>query len=198
MFASIEAASSWQAKPPILVTRLIVVATGSNQRGPKGTPRETLCWAIESLQASQVRVRAASVVFETAPVGIGRQPPFLNLAMAVETSIPPARLLALFKRLERKAGRRFERGSGSRPLDLDIVFYRGRRIGRPTRRRERGSLIVPHPEAARRRFVLEPVAQFAPRLMLGRFASVRVLLTRLPRPPGEIRPTLDFLPTACK
>jgi 2-amino-4-hydroxy-6-hydroxymethyldihydropteridine diphosphokinase len=82
--------------------------------------------------------------------------------------------------LERKAGRRAGRPQGPRPLDIDILDYGGRRLGWPGRGRRRARLVLPHPEAHRRAFVLVPLAQVAPHWrhpVLG--ASARALLDRL-------------------
>jgi 2-amino-4-hydroxy-6-hydroxymethyldihydropteridine diphosphokinase len=71
-------------------------------------------------------------------------------------------MLRLLKRIERRAGRRLGRRWGPRPLDIDILDYRGTRIGWPPRRREPGRLILPHPEMHRRVFVLVPLLEIAP------------------------------------
>src|SRR5262249_8436131 len=70
--------------------------------------------------------------------------------------------LRLVKGLERQAGRRLGQTWGPRPLDIDILDFGGRRLGWPPGRHRRGRLILPHPEAHRRAFVLVPVADIAP------------------------------------
>ena len=91
------------------------------------------------------------------------QPRYLNAVVLVEAYIAPGALLRLLKRIERRAGGRLgARNGGPRPLDIDILDYGGRRIGRPPRRRQRGRLILPHPEMHRRAFVLVPLLEVAP------------------------------------
>jgi len=172
---------------------------GANVAGEIGTPRETLDWAVLALAQRDIRVIARSRLYVSRAVGLGSAPDFLNAVVAIDTSLPPAMLLRLFKDLERQAGRRFHRAFGPRPLDLDIIDYRGRVLGRPHRRRLRGSLILPHPEAANRRFVLEPLAEIAPHWRNPRTGqSIGQRLARLPREPGALRPTLDFVPDPCQ
>jgi 2-amino-4-hydroxy-6-hydroxymethyldihydropteridine diphosphokinase len=182
-----------------LQSRQILIAMGANVAGRWGSPRQTLARTVQELETCSVVPLAGSAVYRTTAVGIGRQPDFLNAVILVETQRPPADLLRLFKQLERLAGRRFCRGSGSRPLDLDIIAYRGQRIGRPIQRRDRGLLIVPHPEAAKRAFVLRPVADVAPHWSdraLG--GTLRARLARLPQPPGAMSRSLDFVVDPCE
>jgi 2-amino-4-hydroxy-6-hydroxymethyldihydropteridine diphosphokinase len=82
--------------------------------------------------------------------------------MLLKSDLAPAALLRLVKRLEYKAGRRFARRWSPRPLDIDVLDYGGRQIGWPVRGRERGRLILPHPEMHQRAFVLVPLLEVAP------------------------------------
>ena len=99
----------------------------------------------------RTRVLAASGVYESAPVGPGRQPPYLNAAVLLETGLKPLSLLVELKRLEAAAGRRPGPRWGPRPLDLDLLAYGRRRLRTPL-------LTLPHPLAARRAFVRAPLA----------------------------------------
>jgi 2-amino-4-hydroxy-6-hydroxymethyldihydropteridine diphosphokinase len=102
------------------------------------------------------RVVAVSDVYESAPVGPGRQRPYLNAVAALRTTLKPLSLLVELKRLEAAAGRRPGRRWGPRPLDLDILSYGRLRMRTPL-------LTLPHPLAARRAFVTVPVADLAGR-----------------------------------
>lgn len=102
------------------------------------------------------RVVAASGVYESDPVGPGRQGRYLNAAVAVTTALKPLSLLVELKRLEAQAGRRPGPRWGPRPLDLDILSYGRRRLKSPL-------LTLPHPLAARRPFVTAPLADIAGR-----------------------------------
>jgi len=91
---------------------------------------------------------------DTAPVGVGSQPRFLNAA-AIGTSTLPARALpdALLA-IERDDGRERPFPGAARTLDLDIIFYGDARIGEP-------GLEVPHPRFRERAFVLDPLVEIA-------------------------------------
>ena len=101
-----------------------------------------------------------SSVYRTAPWGKLDQPEFLNMAASIETSLPARDLLALCLEIEREGGR--ERGErwGPRTLDIDVLSYGGLTIDEP-------GLQVPHPRIAERAFVLAPLAEIAPGLMIG-------------------------------
>jgi 2-amino-4-hydroxy-6-hydroxymethyldihydropteridine diphosphokinase len=84
-------------------------------------------------------------------------------------------------------------------LDLDILDYGGRRIGRPALRRQRGRLILPHPEMHKRAFVLIPLLEVAPAWrhpVSGR--SVKALLTQLtPAARANVWQALDSATNTC-
>lgn len=143
------------------VTRPIIalLAIGANVAGTWGGPRETLSRLPVELAAYGLPVLAASRLYATAPVGPIEQPEFLNGALRISTDLPPLGLLAILKALERKAGRWAGVRWGPRPLDIDIVAYGDRSI---VAEGPSGQLIIPHPELARRDFVLRPLADIAP------------------------------------
>jgi 2-amino-4-hydroxy-6-hydroxymethyldihydropteridine diphosphokinase len=162
-------------------------------------PRESLARACRELDSAGVKVVACSSLYITAPVGGGRQPPYLNAVLKVQTDIPPARLLRLLKQLERRAGRRSTPPMQARPLDIDILDYGGRHLNWRPRRRERGRLILPHPHLAERAFVLVPLLELAPKWshpVLGRRAKA-LLVRGGPTSTRGIRRALDFRPCAC-
>lgn len=178
---------------------ILILALGANLPGRWGDPREALRRARAELTAAGLRLVAASRIYTTAPVGPGRQAPYLNAVLVLEAHVAPAALLRLLKSLERRAGRRFAPHWGPRCLDIDVLDYSGRRIGRSSRRRERGRLVLPHPEMHRRAFVLVPLLEVAPRWrhpVLG--VEARTLLARLEhRERAGVRQTLDFAALAC-
>ena len=87
-------------------------------------------------------------------------PMFINAACEVETELGPLELLKALKAVERRIGRLFETMRwGPRVIDLDILVYDDMLINEP-------GLRVPHPEMGRRSFVLDPLAEIAPDLMI--------------------------------
>ena len=111
--------------------------------------------AVAALAAHpRLEVTARSGVWETEPVGTGPQAPYLNACVAVRTDLAPLDLLAALKGLEAAAGRAPDGHNLPRTLDLDILLYGDRVVSD-------GRLRVPHPELARRAFVLEPLAEIA-------------------------------------
>lgn len=142
---------------------MIILALGSNVAGHWGSPRDILNRAIHQLDKAPLKVNAISHWYTSDPLGQVRQPPYLNLTLTLETDLSARQLRILTKRLESAAGRRPGVRWGPRPLDVDIVDFRGRVVGWPPPRGARPVLVLPHPEAHRRGFVLRPIADFAPK-----------------------------------
>jgi 2-amino-4-hydroxy-6-hydroxymethyldihydropteridine diphosphokinase len=167
--------------------------------GRWGAPRETLARACRELEQAGISIVRASKYYATKPVGDTPQPQYINAVVLAKAYIAPGVLLRLLKRIERRAGRRATRMMARRPLDLDILDYGGRRIGRPARRRQRGRLILPHPEMRRRAFVLVPLLEVAPAWrhpISGQ--TVRALLAQLsPAERANVRQTLDSATNTC-
>lgn len=151
----------------------VIIALGANMPGRFGPPRRALARAVEELRQRGLRVTAASGVWRSAPYGRMRQPPFFNaVVVAAATGWTPRMLLRLLAMIERRAGRRRGVAWGPRPLDLDVIDFAGRvmrpvgmgRLGTAAARHAwqlRGP-VLPHPDVARRAFVLAPLAEAAP------------------------------------
>jgi 2-amino-4-hydroxy-6-hydroxymethyldihydropteridine diphosphokinase len=100
-------------------------------------------------------VVARSSLYRSEPWGVLDQPPFVNAAVLLETSLPPRELLRKLKAIERNLGRRATVRWGPRVIDLDILTYGSLTI------REAG-LIVPHERLFERAFALGPLAEIDP------------------------------------
>ncbi|MFL6797684.1 MAG: 2-amino-4-hydroxy-6-hydroxymethyldihydropteridine diphosphokinase [Xanthobacteraceae bacterium] len=133
--------------------------------GNVGAVHHTLGRAVDGLCESEgVRLVARSSTYRTQPWGIADQPAFLNLCIAIETSLSPTALLSRIQEVERALGRdrAKEQRWGPRPIDIDIIAYDEIRLATPV-------LTLPHPRWAERAFVLVPLAEIAPdRLIDGR------------------------------
>lgn len=165
----------------------IIVAVGANTRGRWGNAAETIARSLVTLRRAGVRIARLSPIYSTAPVGKSAQPRFLNAAIVLQTALRPQALYTLLKRIERSAGRRPGVRNGPRPLDLDIVDYQGRIAHWPGRVRSQDRLTLPHPEAHRRAFVLQPLRDVEPewRHPVLRL-TVQALLARLDRVSGDV------------
>jgi 2-amino-4-hydroxy-6-hydroxymethyldihydropteridine diphosphokinase len=149
---------------------LAYVALGSNL----GSPRENVLRAMDRLQEFSDQPILRSSLYETEPVDCPPgSPRFVN---AVAGLIAPPRetpetLLAKLQQIEREFGRQPKRAHNeARALDLDLIAF-----GSETRNTP--ELILPHPRAHVRRFVIEPLAEISPELVLpGRAAPVAALL----------------------
>jgi 2-amino-4-hydroxy-6-hydroxymethyldihydropteridine diphosphokinase len=148
------------------VTRAYV-ALGANL----GDRERTLRAAVDALAAEEgIEVVAVSTMRETEPVGVGAQPRFLNGAVALETTFAARELLDRLLAVEQRFGRIRTPGEhGPRTLDLDLLLYGDEAIDEP-------GLTVPHPRLHQRRFVLEPLAELAPGLLVPGRGDVESLL----------------------
>jgi 2-amino-4-hydroxy-6-hydroxymethyldihydropteridine diphosphokinase len=145
----------------------VLVALGANSPGPWGTPRDTIARALNEMREASIEVVAVSPLYETAAVGSAKQPPYVNAVASLDTRLPPEALLRHLKAIERRSGRRGGRPWGARTLDIDIIDYAGlvrnwrARCGAFARPGER-PLVLPHPLAHARPFVLRPLLEIAP------------------------------------
>jgi 2-amino-4-hydroxy-6-hydroxymethyldihydropteridine diphosphokinase len=138
-----------------------------------GDRERALRAAVGALAAEHgVELVAVSTLRDTEPFGVDEQPRFLNGVVALDTSLPPRELLDLLLALEQRFGRvRVPGEHGPRTLDLDLLLYGGEEIDEP-------GLTVPHPRLHERRFVLEPLGELAPGLVVPGRGDVESLLAR--------------------
>jgi 2-amino-4-hydroxy-6-hydroxymethyldihydropteridine diphosphokinase len=132
----------------------------------------TLRAAVDMLGSEDgIAVVAVSSLRETEPVGVGDQPRFLNGVVSLETSLGARELLDRLLAVEQRFGRiRVPGEHGPRTLDLDLLLYGEEAI-------DEAALTVPHPRLHERRFVLEPLAELAPGLVVPGRGTVESLLT---------------------
>jgi len=126
--------------------------------GNLGDVRTTLDHAVAALcKGSDVQLIARSSDYRTPPWGVTDQPPFINLAIAVETVLTPRALLDRALRVEAMFGRdrTKELRWGPRILDIDIIAFDALEIAEP-------GLTLPHPHLFERAFVLAPLAEIVP------------------------------------
>jgi 2-amino-4-hydroxy-6-hydroxymethyldihydropteridine diphosphokinase len=133
--------------------------------GNVGNSRAILDRAINLLcDGKEVRLTARSSDYRTPPWGFKYQPHFVNLAIAVETTLNPHELLARAQDTELRLGRdrAHEKRNGPRTADIDIIAYDDVTLSEP-------NLTLPHPRLFERAFVLVPLAEIAgDRVIAGR------------------------------
>jgi len=127
-----------------------------------------------------VQVRDVSSVYETEPVGPAAQAWFLNAVVAVDTSLSPVTLLQQTQAIERALGRETTYHWGPRTIDLDILLYGDTQVNTAT-------LTIPHAELCQRAFVMIPLLELVPSLVLPDGTEVSACLSRL-MPPQQVRP----------
>ncbi len=133
--------------------------------GNVGNSRAILDRAISLLcDGKAVQLTARSADYRTPPWGFKYQPHFVNLAIAVETTLSPHELLARAQEIELRLGRdrAHEKRNGPRTADIDIIAYDDVTLNEP-------NLTLPHPRMFERAFVLVPLAEIAgDRVIAGR------------------------------
>ena len=145
-----------------------VVAVGANI----GNPQEQMEIAIQLLKQA-THVLAVSSFYRTTPVGGPDQPDYINAVLLLESELPAMDLLSLLHGIEKSLGReRIERW-GPRTIDLDLIQY-GELLS------SADELMLPHPRAHERRFVLEPWFEVEPQAILLTHGPISDLLEQLP------------------
>lgn len=132
------------------------IALGSNIE-----PRqELLQMAISRLkQHEKIDVCKSSSIYETSPVGYVHQGDFLNMVLEVQTALDAENLLDVCQEIEQQLGRKRTIRNGPRTIDLDILLFNKENINTDR-------LIVPHPRMHERAFVLVPLNEIAPDMIL--------------------------------
>jgi 2-amino-4-hydroxy-6-hydroxymethyldihydropteridine diphosphokinase len=163
--------NAYQGKPP---ARLAFIALGSNL----GDSRVLVRQATERLeQLSEVQILKSSL-WQTTPVDCpSGSPMFVNAVVGFppRKDETPESLLRKLQAMEKEFGRTPKKVlNEARPLDLDLIAF-------ANETRDTPQLVLPHPRARERRFVLQPLSEIAPDLILpGQTKSVAQLLSELP------------------
>jgi len=136
--------------------RIAYVALGSNLADPAQQVRKAMA-ALGGLPDTLVSARSG--LYRTAPWGYADQPDFINAVVRLVTGLSPRVLLTRLLALEDEWGRVRTMPNGPRILDLDLLLYDDERIAEP-------DLVVPHPRMHERAFVLVPLLEIAPSIVI--------------------------------
>ncbi|HET6249701.1 MAG TPA: 2-amino-4-hydroxy-6-hydroxymethyldihydropteridine diphosphokinase [Tepidisphaeraceae bacterium] len=147
------------------------IALGANLGDRSKTLRQAL---VRLDETPGVRVKAVSSFLENPAVGgPENSPAFLNAVAEIHTTLSARELLSRLLEIERSLGRQRREKWGPRTIDLDIILYGDLEIAED-------DLAVPHPRMGERRFVLQPLCELAPDLVVpGAALTVRELLEGL-------------------
>lgn len=108
----------------------------------------------------QIKVSVVSSLYETKPWGYVEQDVFMNLVVEIETELSPLALLAYCLEIEQELGRVRKIKWGPRVIDVDVLLYDKLTL-------ETEKLTIPHPFMTQRDFVMIPLAEIAPQLLIG-------------------------------
>ncbi len=147
----------------------VFVALGSNLEDPVAQVRAGLR-ALAALP--DTRLVAASSLYRNPPAGYHDQPDFVNAVAQIETDLAPRDLLNALLAIERRHGRSRDFPNAPRTLDLDILIY-GQQVVHET------GLTIPHPRMLERAFVLVPLAEIAPAVVVPGAGAVSQLAARV-------------------
>jgi 2-amino-4-hydroxy-6-hydroxymethyldihydropteridine diphosphokinase len=135
-----------------------------------GEPRQQLRRALLELDAvPRTRVVKASSLYRSEPMGYANQPEFVNAVAQLETSLRAARLLAELQAIEARHGRSRSFANAPRTLDLDLLLFGESTV-------ETAKLAIPHPRMHERAFVLQPLLEIAPEIIVPGRGPARELL----------------------
>jgi 2-amino-4-hydroxy-6-hydroxymethyldihydropteridine diphosphokinase len=133
----------------------VVIAMGSSLAGDYASSTALLDAALTRFEAAGLNIARRSGWWRSAAWPDPSQPDYLNGVVLVETSLSPQGLMRALLALEARFGRIRSHANAPRTLDLDLIAYGRRVIDEP-------GLVVPHPRAHERRFVMGPLAEIAP------------------------------------
>jgi 2-amino-4-hydroxy-6-hydroxymethyldihydropteridine diphosphokinase len=140
---------------PDVLDRLAVIGLGSNLAGSYSSREALLEAALATFASLGIKIRARSSWWSSAAWPDPTRPEYLNAVALVETEASPTALLSLLMKLERDFGRRRDERHADRTLDLDLIAYGRERL-------DDADLVLPHPRASERGFVMGPLAEIAP------------------------------------
>jgi len=119
-----------------------------------GQREKNLKQALKRLEEFGITLQKISSIYETQPFGNSIQPWYMNIVAKVKTDLPPHKLFAKIKKIEKEMGRTLHGMNNPRPIDIDILFLEDKVV-------KSNKLEIPHKELANRNFVLVPLMEIA-------------------------------------
>ena len=144
-----------------------VIALGSNLGN-----RELYIDSAVAELAKVIEITHLSTNHETDPVGGPEQPKYLNAIAIAETELDPSELMIIMLEIENRLGRKREAHWGPRTIDLDLIVFGDEVIDSEV-------LVLPHPRAHERKFVLEPWLEIDPGAYIPGIGEIESILQRI-------------------
>ena len=135
---------------------MIYINIGSNLNSTKGDRLYNLKKSVELINSKQLKILKISKIYETPSYPNQKNPKFLNICVAGSTNEKPESLINKFKAIEKKLQRSRGLKNQPRTCDIDIIDYYGKILNSK-------KIILPHPRAHLRNFVLYPLIEISPR-----------------------------------
>lgn len=132
--------------------------------------------AIKALEGPTTKIKAKSRIYETEPWGGIEQPQYWNQVIEVDTTLEPLDLLHVCQEIELRLGRERKVHWGPRTIDIDLLIY-------DNRVSESEELRLPHPYLEERAFVIAPLREIAPKLILPSGRSINEVVGE-----GKVQP----------
>jgi len=136
------------------IDEIVVIALGGNLPGELGSPVANMEAALMQFEGEGLHLIKRSSWWKSSAWPDPSEPDYINAVVLVETNLSPDEVLATLGRIEDRLGRVRSRRNAPRTVDLDLIANGRRIIDQP-------DLVVPHPRAAERRFVMGPLAEIA-------------------------------------
>jgi 2-amino-4-hydroxy-6-hydroxymethyldihydropteridine diphosphokinase len=133
---------------------MIYINIGSNLNSQNGDKIFNIRKAIDLIRLEKIKIIKKSSIYETPSYPNKKNPKFLNICLQIECKFTPEILIKKFKNIEKKMQRKRGQKNQPRTCDIDIIDYKGKKI-------ESKNLIIPHPRAHLRNFVLFPLEEIS-------------------------------------
>ena len=139
-----------------MMTQKIIIGIGGNIKSDDGShPIHIAMKAINSLENYSIQVIEQSSWYESEPIPKSNQPNFFNCIVFANTILNELDVLKVLHKIEHTLGRRRKTVNEPRVIDLDLIDYSNKILSNK-------EIIIPHPRAHTRRFVMEPLAELDP------------------------------------
>jgi len=147
----------------------VYLGLGSNQSDPINQIKNATK-LIEKIETSKIIKKSS--LYESLPVGYLDQPNFINQVISLQTSLSPAELFERFQQIEFKLKRVKKIVNGPRTIDIDILLFNQEII-------LTNDLTIPHPRMLDRAFVMIPLLEIEPNILVPKISNLKEILGKL-------------------